>query len=165
MVEHRRQVAAECRDRTRVDEARRPGARSHLREQQLHAFVVDAHAEVEIRLGRAAHHGREMEHRVGVRRADTRDGPGVGDVTGDRFYFLQFLGTRRKCAVQQGDAGDGLAAQLPAREQRFGEFEAEEPAAAGDEDFHAGILAKNSTTSSIARVCFIGGRLARTVRP
>ena len=70
-----------------------------------------------------------------------------------------------KGAVQQRDAGDRLAAELPAGKERLREFEAEEPAASGDEDLHAGILAKNSRTSASSRVWRMGGRLARTVRP
>src|SRR5262245_38740524 len=105
-----------------------------------------------------------MKHRLGVRRAHALDNLEVRDVARDRLDLDAFhrLGKR---AIEQGDAADRLAAQLPAREQRARELEAEKAAAARDQNFHAAILAKNASTSASARVCFIGGRLARTARP
>jgi hypothetical protein len=135
------------------------------REEQLGALEVHAHAEVEVGLGRAAHHRGEMEHRVGVGRAHARERRRIGDVALDEGEALFLRRGGREGAVEQRDRGDRLAAELPAREERPRQAKAEEAAAAGDEDLHAAILAKNARTSSRSRVGFIGGRLARTRRP
>ena len=166
IVEHLRQVAAEGRHRARVDEPRR-----------LARTCASARAAAPCPSGSRACRGRNRPPRrrsppprggiprrcPACRRPRWSSASETSPVTA--FTFLQVFNTRRKCAVQQRDRGRSACRRAAARQQRAREPEAEEPAAAGDEDLHAGILAKNASTSASSRVCFIGGRLARIVRP
>ena len=60
------QRAAEHRERAREHEFRRRGQAAAALEQRARRVEVDAHADVEVRLGLAAHDGGEMEHGIGV---------------------------------------------------------------------------------------------------
>src|SRR5262245_6607783 len=105
-----------------------------------------------------------MKDRFGIRRAHARKRRLVGNVPNDCLYFEIFC-RRRKTPVQQRQTRNSLPAELATGKQCLCELEAEEAAAAGEENFHAAILAKNASTSASSRVCFMGGRLARIVRP
>ena len=92
------QRAAEHGDRAREHDLGRMGEGAAAFEQVPRRVDVDAPAEVEVRLGLAAHHRGEVKDAVGVaadRRGDER---GVGDVAGDgaHAWIGEAIGVRRR---------------------------------------------------------------------
>jgi hypothetical protein len=141
VVQNVRQLAAEGRDRAGEHEARRQRALSRPLEHVEQALQVDAHAEIEVGLRCAGDHGGEMEYRGRVGRQRASDEARVGDISPQGFEsrILREIGGKR--LIDEGEARDLLrsavgADERAAREQGFGELEADEAAASGDDNFH-----------------------------
>ena len=112
-------------------------------EEIARAVEIDAHAEIEVGLGRAADHGRQVDHRGRFLVDQRGHGCRVADVAGpvrDARVADPALGH-----VEADDARNGLGdhpaavvgefeAALP--KQRTHQLLAEKAGAAGDEDFH-----------------------------
>ena len=102
---------------------------------------IHTHAGIELRLGLAADHGREMEHGIGIGRERTLEQRRVGEVAGDRRDAL-VAGKARGNHVEQRDRRDLAHTALRvgegvAREEMAGQTAAEKAGAAGDHDAHS----------------------------
>lgn len=109
-------------------------------EELARAGEIHLHAQVEIRLGFAAHHGGEVKHGVGIIADRAGEHIALADVTDDALY-PRVIQLRGRGLIQQGDALKAL--RLPVRtheaaplQQPVRQASAEKAGAAGDEDLH-----------------------------
>jgi hypothetical protein len=130
--------AAEAGDRVGEHHARRFSPRSDEAAAGVHhrigAAQVDSAAEVIVGLGLSADHRGEVEDNAGAGRDGFRRQ--VHDVAGERGDWEGGGGLGRFGEVEQGQAGDRLAAEGALGGKARGELAAEEAAAAQDGDQH-----------------------------
>ncbi|MNI60846.1 hypothetical protein D3C73_1160830 [compost metagenome] len=114
-------------------------------QQGARGIQVDAHAQIEIRLGLTADDGGQVKDDAGIGVDGCAQHGGVGDVAHPRMHALVGEGVRLH-DVQQVDARDGLRAACVQRQrallkQLSSQPLAQKSGAAGDQDFHGGVLA------------------------
>lgn len=138
IVDHRRQLAAEHRQRTGEDElhARRPVAR---RFQQLAGGIeIDLHAEIEIALRMAADDGRQVEQHAAVGVDQPLRRAGLRQIERQTLQARIRQRGGRRGDVRQDQRVEGQRAT--AVQQRFRQPLAEKTGAAGDDDVHMVLL-------------------------
>src|SRR5207245_5129586 len=110
-------------------------------EQQTRRIDIDAPAEVEIRLGFAAHHGGKVEHAVCAVGECSVDERRITEVAGDGVHARVRLRGRAGDVDERNVLDRSLLAarisQVAASEQCGGELAAEKSGAAGDDNTHA----------------------------
>ncbi len=120
-------------DRAGEDEARRAAKAAAALEQLTGRVEIDGEAQVEVGLGLATQHGREVEHEADVGINDRAHEFRIGD--GSHAILDSRIDERARHQIGSDDRRDGSEARGPCGE-RPNQLLSEKAGGAGDEDLH-----------------------------